>query len=87
MFSSNYLFLVSFNQLNLYLFLSLNPSIKVNTYPVLFSKENAIELIKDYDIVIDCSDNSPTRYLVNDACVLSKKILISGSAILMEGQV
>jgi len=40
-----------------------------------------------YDIVADCSDNVPTRYLVNDACVLSGKPLVSASALRMEGQV
>lgn len=40
-----------------------------------------------YDIVADCSDNVPTRYLVNDACVLSDKPLVSASALRMEGQV
>lgn len=40
-----------------------------------------------YDIVADCSDNVPTRYLVNDACVLARKPLVSASALRMEGQV
>lgn len=40
-----------------------------------------------YDVVVDCSDNVATRYLVNDACVMLKKPLVSGSALRMEGQV
>jgi adenylyltransferase/sulfurtransferase len=66
--------------------LRLNPTIKCIAYPVLFSSENARQILSEYDVVIDCSDNPPTRYLVNDACVLFQKPLVSGSSIMMEGQ-
>ena len=49
-------------------------------------KSNAPELIGDYDVVLDCSDNPATRYLINDTCVLTKKSLVSGSALRLEGQ-
>lgn len=48
--------------------------------------DNALDIIKKYDVVIDASDNVATRYLLNDACVLSSKPLISGSALQFEGQ-
>ena len=51
------------------------------------SKDNIMDLIKDYDIVIDGSDNFPTRYLVNDACVMAGKPLVSGAILRFEGQV
>lgn len=46
----------------------------------------AIDLIKQYDVICDCSDNVPTRYMLNDACVASQKPLVSGSALRWEGQ-
>jgi len=66
--------------------LRLNSDVKVTVYDVLMSSSNALSLVSDYDIVADCSDNVPTRYLVNDACVLSKKPIVSGSALGWEGQ-
>ncbi|MDP1758210.1 MAG: ThiF family adenylyltransferase, partial [Thermodesulfovibrionales bacterium] len=51
------------------------------------SKDNIMDLIKNYDIVIDGSDNFPTRYLVNDACVMAGKPLVSGAILRFEGQV
>lgn len=65
---------------------ALNPDIKVNTYKGRISSENILDLIKDYDIVLDGSDNFPTRFLVNDACFFMKKTLISGSIFRFEGQ-
>ena len=47
---------------------------------------NAMEILKNYDVVVDATDNVATRYLVNDACVLLKKPLVSGSALMLEGQ-
>lgn len=64
----------------------LNSTIKVTTYNVQLNSNNALEIISKYDIVLDCTDNIPTRYLVNDACVLVKVPLISASALKMEGQ-
>jgi len=51
----------------------INPNVQVTVYREKFSSENAMKMIKDYDIVIDGTDNFPTRYLVNDACVFPQK--------------
>eukprot|EP01126_Amoeba_proteus_P048675 TRINITY_DN5645_c0_g1_i16.p1 TRINITY_DN5645_c0_g1~~TRINITY_DN5645_c0_g1_i16.p1 ORF type:complete len:264 (+),score=46.58 TRINITY_DN5645_c0_g1_i16:459-1250(+) len=67
--------------------LSLNPFIKCTAHPTCLTKENAKEISSPYQIIVDCSDNLPTRYLVNDLCVLTMKPLVSGSAIGFEGQV
>ncbi|XP_055028463.2 adenylyltransferase and sulfurtransferase MOCS3 [Misgurnus anguillicaudatus] len=64
----------------------LNSAVQCIPYHIQLSRENAIKLIQQYDIVADCSDNVPTRYLVNDACVLTGKPLVSASALRMEGQ-
>ena len=64
---------------------NLNPNVKVETYDVKLNSKNAMEIIKNYDIVIDASDNFPTRYLVNDACVLLKKPNVYGSIFRFEG--
>ncbi|KAM4724528.1 adenylyltransferase and sulfurtransferase MOCS3 [Anableps anableps] len=64
----------------------LNSAVECIPYHLQLSPENALQLIQQYDIVADCSDNVPTRYLVNDACVLSGKPLVSASALRMEGQ-
>ena len=67
--------------------LSLNPYIHINVYNTQLTSANALELIKDYDVVADGTDNFPTRYLVNDACVLSGKPNIYASIFQFEGQV
>ncbi|XP_069575760.1 adenylyltransferase and sulfurtransferase MOCS3 [Brachyistius frenatus] len=64
----------------------LNSTVECVPYHLQLSPENALQLIQQYDIVADCSDNVPTRYLVNDACVLGGKPLVSASALRMEGQ-
>uniref|UniRef100_A0A8C2D6D4 Adenylyltransferase and sulfurtransferase MOCS3 n=1 Tax=Cyprinus carpio TaxID=7962 RepID=A0A8C2D6D4_CYPCA len=64
----------------------LNSTVQCVPYHLQLSRENATHLIQQYDIVADCSDNVPTRYLVNDACVLTGKPLVSASALRMEGQ-
>ncbi|CAL8235534.1 unnamed protein product [Boreogadus saida] len=64
----------------------LNSTVECIPYNLQLSSENALQLIQQYDIVADCSDNVPTRYLVNDACVISRKPLVSASALRMEGQ-
>ncbi|KAL5276179.1 MOCS3 family protein [Megaselia abdita] len=66
--------------------LSVNSQVNVQTFEIQIDDTNALELLRDYDIVIDCTDNMATRYLLNDACVLLKKPLVSGSALQMEGQ-
>lgn len=68
-------------------FEALNPDVKVIGIKERISKDNILDLIKDYDIVVDGSDNFPTRYLVNDACVILKKPLVSGAILKFEGQV
>ncbi len=65
----------------------LNPHIDVVEHPVRLTSENALEIIRDYDIVVDGTDNFPTRYLVNDACVLLGKRNVYGSILKFEGQV
>jgi adenylyltransferase/sulfurtransferase len=64
----------------------INPHIKLETYELRLSSENALELFRDYDIVVDGTDNFPTRYLVNDACVLTGKANVYGSIFRFEGQ-
>ncbi len=64
----------------------LNPHINFKTYNVKLSSENALDIIKDYDIVADGTDNFPTRYLVNDACVLLGKVNVYASIYRFEGQ-
>src|SRR5689334_18891676 len=49
----------------------LNPHVQVDTYETLLNSQNALDLFKDYDVILDGTDNFPTRYLVNDACVLT----------------
>jgi len=66
---------------------NLNPHIKINLYPVALTSANALEIIKDYDMVLDGTDNFPTRYLVNDACVMSGKPNVYGSIYRFDGQV
>lgn len=65
----------------------LNPHVKFTVYNNAFTKENALGIIKDYDVVADGTDNFPTRYLVNDACVLAGKINVYASIFRFEGQV
>jgi adenylyltransferase/sulfurtransferase len=63
-----------------------NPLIRVETHEIRLTSENALELFRDYDIVADGTDNFPTRYLVNDACVLTGKPNVYGSIFRFEGQ-
>lgn len=66
---------------------ALNPHIKITVHETRFTKENALEIVKPYDLVADGTDNFPTRYLVNDACVLAGKTNIYASIFRFEGQV
>ena len=68
-------------------FEALNPDVRVIGIRQRMTKDNIMDFMKDYDIVVDGSDNFPTRYLVNDACVLLKKPLVSGAILRFEGQV
>ena len=65
----------------------LNPHIKIKTYNTQFTSKNALEIIKDYDVVADGTDNFPTRYLVNDASVLAGIPNVYASIFQFEGQV
>ncbi len=65
---------------------ALNPDVKVVPYQAKLTSENALDIIKDYDLVVDGCDNFPTRYLVNDACVLTGKPNVHGSIFQFEGQ-
>src|SRR5579872_6550620 len=64
----------------------INPFVKLERHEVALTSENAMEIIRDYDIVVDGTDNFPTRYLVNDACVLLNKPNVYGSIFRFEGQ-
>jgi sulfur-carrier protein adenylyltransferase/sulfurtransferase len=65
---------------------AVNPNVRVDLHDTLFRSENAMQLVQDYDIVIDGTDNFPTRYLSNDVCVLTKKPNIYGSIFRFDGQ-
>ena len=65
---------------------NLNPEIQIDAFETRLTSENALEILRDYDIVVDGTDNFPTRYLVNDACVLLGKPNVYGSIFRFEGQ-
>ena len=65
---------------------AINPFIEIVPHEVALSSENALDILKDYDIIVDGTDNFPTRYLVNDACVLLGKPNVYGSIFRFEGQ-
>ncbi len=67
--------------------LELNSDIEIQTYNERFTSDNAMEIVKDYDIVVDGTDNFATRYLTNDVCVLLGKPNVYGSIFRFEGQV
>ncbi len=64
----------------------INPDVKVVPHRVRLSSENALDLFREYDVIVDGSDNFPTRYLVNDACVMLGKPNVHGSIFMFEGQ-
>jgi sulfur-carrier protein adenylyltransferase/sulfurtransferase len=65
---------------------ALNPNVQIDTYETSLSSENALKLFEPFDVILDGTDNFPTRYLVNDACVLSGKPNAYGSIFRFEGQ-
>jgi adenylyltransferase/sulfurtransferase len=65
----------------------LNPEIEVDPLPVLFNSDNARQVSAGYDIIVDGTDNIPTRYLLNDLAVLTKRLYVFGSIFRFEGQV
>ena len=66
---------------------ALNPEIKVDTYNFQITNKNALDILENYDLIIDGSDNFATRYLINDACVLLDKPLVYGAVLSFEGQI
>jgi molybdopterin/thiamine biosynthesis adenylyltransferase/rhodanese-related sulfurtransferase len=64
---------------------ALNPDVTVNTYPFRVDKGNVLDLIADYDVIIDGTDNFPTRYLMNDAALMARKPLVHASILRFEG--
>ena len=65
----------------------LNPDVKLLEHKTIVNSSNVMDLIKDYDVIVDGTDNFPTRYCVNDACVLQKKPNVYGSIFRFEGMV
>ncbi len=66
--------------------LDINPHVSIETYETRLTSQNALEILQDYDVIVDGTDNFPTRYLVNDACVLLHKPNVYGSIFRFEGQ-
>ncbi len=65
---------------------ALNPDVKIVTYNTMLNKDNVMEIIADYDVVLDGTDNFPTRFLINDACYFAGKPLVSAAMLRFEGQ-
>ncbi len=65
----------------------LNPHVRIETFPTRLTSSNALEILRDFDVILDGSDNFPTRYLVNDACVLLGRPDVYGAVFRFEGQV
>ncbi|HIQ31664.1 MAG TPA: molybdopterin-synthase adenylyltransferase MoeB, partial [Aquifex aeolicus] len=65
---------------------ALNPDVEVRTYNEPVGKDNVMDLIRDYDLVLDGTDNFPTRFLINDACFFAGKPLVSAAMLRFEGQ-
>ncbi len=66
---------------------AINPEVRLLPHPVRLTVDNALDLIADYDVVADGSDNFPTRFLVNDACYFARTPLVSGAILRFDGQV
>lgn len=64
----------------------INSTTEIVTYTLAVNSQNAVSVLSPYDIVLDCTDNAPTRYLLSDTCVALKKPLVSGAAQKFEGQ-
>lgn len=67
-------------------FRQINPDVRVTAHPVRLDSSNAMEVIREYDVVIDATDNLPSRYLINDACVLQEKPDVYASVLGFDGQ-
>ena len=68
-------------------FKKLNPNCEILTFSERINPKNALKLIKEFDVICDCSDNFGTRYLINDSCLILNKPLVFGSVQGFEGQV
>ncbi len=66
--------------------MAINPSVVVTTYAMRFTADNALELVRAYDVVVDCSDNFRTKFLINDAAVLAQRPAVFASVYQFEGQ-
>ena len=66
---------------------SLIPLVRVNVHNDGFNEHNGLHLVESYDVVVDCTDNVGTRYLINDACAIHSIPLVSASALRFQGQV
>lgn len=64
----------------------INPFCRIEAYPARIDRENITDILREYELVLDCTDNFPSRYLLNDACVLYDKILVSAALFKFEGQ-
>lgn len=64
----------------------INPHVKVHTYQEFLASDNALEIVKDYDFVVDGTDNFPVKFLINDACVMAGKPFSHGGILRFEGQ-
>lgn len=64
-----------------------NPDVKIITYHEFFNANNAFDIIKDYDFIVDGTDNFPTKFLINDACVLARKPFSHGGVLRFDGQI
>ena len=65
---------------------AMNPDVKVNTYHTFVTSRNILDLVKDYDFIIDGTDNFPAKFLINDACVMAKKPFSHAGIIRFQGQ-
>ena len=66
--------------------LSINSNIQIETHEIKLTSQNAMQVLQNYDIILDCSDNFPTRYLINDTCALLKKPDVYGATLEFDGQ-
>jgi len=66
--------------------MAINPTVSVETHDMRFTADNALELVRAYDVVVDCSDNFRTKFLINDAAVLSRRPAVFASVYQYEGQ-
>ncbi len=66
---------------------AINPEVEVEEHFISLRADSAVDLFRRYDIIVDCSDNFPTRFLINDACFFARKTLVWGAVLRFEGQI